>query len=181
MAGDNVIALRLEQVEAKQKNAEQKLSMLTEHVLNPENGVFAKQKVTEMQSERNREDVEDLHDSVDKLLTVCQSHDTNISSINGWIRNSEERAEQLRESIKTLAETVKEYADWTEEKLEQNDQDLQPLKNDLVVRTSNKPWKDKLLWIVITGLVTALVLPPIVKLFGSGYQEKAKVETKKDK
>lgn len=179
MAGDtNVIALKLEQVEANQKSTDQKIGMLKERVLNPETGIFAKLKVTDMQSDRNREDVEDLHDSVDKLLAVCQSHDKSVSAIEGWMRSHEDRDELLRSSINTLTNTVKEYTDWTEEKFEQHDKEMKPLNDDFTIRNSNKSWKDKLLWIVITGLVTALALPPIVNLFGGNYQEKPKVETK---
>ena len=173
---NNVITLKLEQVAIRQENTDKKISMLTDRVLNPESGLFAKLKSNEVQTGRNREDLEDLHENIDKLLSVCQTHENSVSAIERWMENHEQRDDELRNNIEQLTKSVKDYTNWTEKKFEKNEESLRPLRDDLTIRKSNKLWKDKILWIIITGLVMALAVQPIVKLFSGSYQEKQTIK-----
>lgn len=177
----NVIALKLDQLVEKHEDTDQKVSKLTDSVLDPESGLFAKVRINDMLTARNREDVDELYENVDKLLTICESHDKSVTAIEGWMKNHEERDDELRDSVKTLADSVKEYTDWTEEKFDEKDEELKPLKEDFTVRKANKVWKDKIIWIIISALILGIVVPPIVNLFTGNYQEKPKIETKAEK
>ena len=167
----SVIALKLDQVADNQEKTDQKVSKLTERVLNPESGLFAKVQFNGMLTKQNKENVDELYDGVDKLLKVCESHETSVSAIEGWMNNHEERDNELRDSVKKLTDSVKE-------KFEEKDKELKPLQDDYTVRVSNKVWKDKVIWLIISALIMAIVIPPIVKLFKDDYQEKPKIETK---
>jgi len=178
MANNDVIALKLDQITEKQEHTDRRLSMLTERVLSPESGAFSQLQAVKVISEKNAENIDELYDSADKLLEICKIQEKNLQIIEKWVESHDQRNNQLRDNIEKLANTVKEYTDWTEEKFDQNDKNIKPLQDDFTIRKSNKSWKDKLMWIIITGLITALALPPVIKLFGNGYQEKPKVEIK---
>lgn len=172
MAADNlnVITLKLDQMVERQVRTDDKLSMVTEKVLNPESGVLAKIRHSDIVNARNREDINELHESVDKLLAVCETHERSISSIEKWMKDHENRDSDLRKSITKLADTVTL-------KFEEQDKNLAPIKNDFLIRSNNKIFKDKIIWILISALITALALPPIIKLYKGEFQEKPKVET----
>jgi len=171
MATDNlsVIAVKLDQIAERQDRTETKVSAITEKVLNPDFGVFAKVKNNETLASKNREDIDKLYKSVDKLLAVSENHEKAISSIERWTKEHEESDQELRANVNKLAETIVL-------KFEDQDKSLRPLKEDFIIRNSNKHWKEKITWLVISALITALALPPIVNLFKSSHQEKPKIE-----
>lgn len=171
----SLIAFKLDQVAEKQEKTDEKVSNLTERVLNPESGVFARVKENDVQNQRNREDIEELHDSIDKLLLVCESHDKNINTIEGWVEDHERRDNDLRDSVKKLVDSVtKKFID-IDDKLNKK---LDPLEKDFTVRSANKVWKDKIVWLIISALVLGIAVPPIVKLFTGEYQQKPAIEKK---
>lgn len=172
MAADNlnVITLKLDQMVERQVRTDDKLSMITERVLNPESGVLAKIRHSDIVNARNREDINELHESVDKLLAVCEAHERSVSSIEKWVKDHEERDNEIKKSILKLADTVTI-------KFKEQDDSITPLKNDFLIRSNNKIFKDKIIWILISALITALALPPIIKLYKGEFQEKPKVET----
>jgi hypothetical protein len=167
----HVVSVKLDQIAQKQEKTDEKLSLLNERVLNPESGLFAKVKINDMQMTSNREDIDELHESIDKLLSVCQSHEKSVSAMERWMADHELRDNELRDSVSKMADSIAK-------KFEQQDETLQPIKDDYIIRKSNKIWKDGIFWIVVAGLVTSLVLPPIFKLFKGDYQEKQKIENK---
>lgn len=166
----NVLTLKLDQMAEKQDRTDRKVSELTERVLNPESGVFARAQINDILTSRNRDDIDELHEGVEKLLSVCETHEKSVSAIEGWMRNHEERDNDLRKSVTKLAETVIR-------KFEEKDLEIKPLREDHIVRSSNKVWKDKIIYFIITVLLTSLVLPPVINLYKESNKDKPKVES----
>jgi len=172
MAADSlsVIAVKLDQIAERQDRTDSKVSAITERVLNPENGVFAKVRTNDALSAKNREDIDKLSKSVDKLLSICETHERTVSAIERWTKEHEERDSELRQNVNKLAETIVS-------KFEDQDKNFKPIKEDFIIRNSNKVWKDRVVWLIISALITALALPPIVNLFKNDYEIKPKIET----
>lgn len=168
---NNVIALKLDQMYEKQERMEGKISMLTERVLHPEDGIFAKVKTASFDVSKNKEDINNIYKNIDKLLAVCEANQNSVITIENWIKNHEERDNELRNTIKSLAEAIKQYAS-------DKDEELDPLKKDYDLRMSTKIWKDRLIWLIISGLVVAIAIPPLKKLIKDDYATKPKVEEK---
>jgi len=160
--GLNVLAFKLDQVVQTQERTDKKVSVLADKILNPEFGLSSKVQTNSITNSRNREDIDKLYERVEKLLSVCESHEKSVSSIEGWMKNHEERDSDLRKSVTILADSITK-------KFEEQDKVFKPIQLEHIVRTSNKVWKDKVIWLIISALITALALPPAIRAIKSSY------------
>jgi hypothetical protein len=169
--GLNVLAFKLDQVVQTQERTDKKVSILADKILNPEFGLSSKVQTNSINNSRNREDIDELYERIENLLSVCESHEKSVSSIEGWMKNHEERDSELRKSVTILADSITK-------KFEEQDKQFKPIQLEYIVRTSNKIWKDKVIWLIISALITALALPPAIKAIKNSYQNGDTIELK---
>lgn len=172
----SVITLKLDQLADKQERTDEKVSTLTKRVLNPESGVFAKVQANDIYISRNREDIEDLHESVDKLLHICEENSKNFTKIENWATLHEERDDSLRDSVKELANLIKDHVSSAETRYQDQEKELRPIKDDFTVRNSNKKWKDKLIWTIVGLILTGILFPPVVNMYKDYFTPKQTIE-----
>lgn len=177
----DVIAIKLDQMASNQKDTDKKVDILTERMLDPENGLFARVRSNEIYTQRNEEYINELTESVDKLLSVCETHDKSVITIENWVKSHDERDNDLRQTVNKLAESVQSHSKSIDQKFEKSEKELLPMKEDFTVRQSNQKWKDKIYWLLISALIMAVIVPPIVSLIQGNFSPKESVEIKEPK
>lgn len=145
-AGQDVLAEQIKQLTQANHAVDEKLDDIDDKLLDPERGLFTKVKDVDVKTAENSEKLDEVKTDLDKLLEICQNHESRTTKIEGWMEDHEERDKELRDNVGALAKSV------------------QPLGKDYDRRMGVKKWTDKILWAIIALLIAA-VAADVNKLF----------------
>lgn len=153
----DIIGVQLEQLIKSQDTLILRLGGVDERLLNPETGLFSKVRDIDNSIEELTNIAEDAKSDIDKLVDICNRHESRVANMERWAESHEERDNELRDNVIKITSS------------------LQPLMIDFDARGVRKKWTDKMMWLVIAAVITGM-LPTLKFMLFDASSEKQRVD-----